>query len=117
MRYLATLVLLTLAGCHIDTVPQRAVTPSAMTETRVRIGLYYEQHGKLPANLDVLPVRKNYANRTVDVWGRPFQYVVDSDGTFSLASLGRDSVIGGVGDDADLIQKYRVADGDIDEIP
>jgi hypothetical protein len=55
MRYVAIFVFLTLAGCHIDTVPQSAITPSAMTETYVRIGLYYQQHNKLPASLDVLP--------------------------------------------------------------
>jgi hypothetical protein len=116
-RYLATFVLFTLAGCHIDTIPQSAITPSAMTETYVRIGLYYQQHHKLPANLDVLPVRENYANSTVDVWGRPLRYLVDSESTFSLASLGKDGISGGVGEDSDLIQKYRVVDGEIEEVP
>ncbi len=117
MRYLTTFVLLTLAGCHFDTVPQSAVTPSAMTETYVRIGIYYQQHHKLPANLDVLPLRQNYENRTVDVWGRPLRYVVDSESTFSLASLGKDGISGGVGEDSDLVRKYRVVDGEIDEMP
>jgi hypothetical protein len=90
-RYLAIFVFLALAGCHIDTVPQSAVIPSAMTETYVRIGLYYQQHKKLPSNLDVLPVRKNYENRTADVWGRPLRYIVDSESTFSLSSLGKDA--------------------------
>jgi hypothetical protein len=117
MRYAAIFVFLTLAGCHIDTVPQSAITPSAMTETYVRIGLYYQQHNKLPASLDMLPVRENYQNRTADVWGRPLRYTVDSESTFSLSSLGRDGMSGGAGEDADLVQKYRVVNGEIEEVP
>jgi hypothetical protein len=117
MRYLAIFVFLTLAGCHFDTVPQSAVTPSAMTETYVRIGLYYQQHNKLPTNLDVLPVRENYTNRTVDAWGRRLRNIVDSERTFSLSSLGKDGISGGVGDDSDLVWKYRVVNGEIEEVP
>ncbi len=117
MRYVPIFVFITLAGCHIDATPQSAITPSAMTETYVRVGLYYQQNKKLPANLDVLPVRENYANSTVDAWGRQLRYTVDSETRFSLSSLGKDGVSGGAGDDSHLVQEYRVVNGEIDEVP
>jgi hypothetical protein len=120
-----SILILTIAGlsvvavslAFVDVVPKRAITPSAMTETSVRIEMYYQRNKRLPADLDVLPVRENYANRTTDAWNRPLRYAVDSDDTFTLTSLGEDGAPGGTGDDADVIRKYRVEHGEVQSVP
>lgn len=98
-------------------IVKRAMTPAAMTETSVRIQLYFQRNKKLPANLSVLPVRKDYANRTTDAWDRPLIYVINGDDEFTLGSLGRDGIPGGTGRDADLTRKYRVVKQEVREVP
>ena len=100
-----------------DVVPKRAITPSAMTETSVRIEMYYTRNKRLPPDLNVLPVRKGYANRTTDAWGRPLIYVVNGDDSFTLSSLGADGAPGGSADNADLHRKYRVERGAVRQVP
>ena len=71
MRSLTPLVLLALVGCNGFGIPRCAITPTAMTETYVRIKIYYEKHHELPKNLDMLPVREGYVNSIIDSWDRP----------------------------------------------
>ena len=113
---LALLALATmLAGCHVDVISDRNMTATAITETSVRIGLYVQANGKLPADLTVIPTRQGYINRTTDGWKRAFSYHVYGD-TFTLSSLGRDGVVGGTGDDADWLRKYRVVNSQVEDV-
>lgn len=87
--------------------PPSQVTSNSIVETFVRIELYAKQHGSLPHSLDALPRREGYANETRDGWDRRLLYDINSDGTITLASLGKDGRPGGDGDNADLIATCR----------
>ena len=116
MRQPALLALVMLAGCcSLDVISDEEMTLTAMVETEVRMGMYLKQHGKLPETFKELPVREGYVNRTDDGWGRPLIKNVDGDG-FSLTSLGRDGVEGGTGEDADIVRKYRIIKGEIEDV-
>jgi hypothetical protein len=96
-------------------IPRKNQTTSAMTETMVRMRIYLQHSQTLPDSLDVLPVRKGYLNCTTDGWGRPLIYVTEDKG-FTLTSLGKDGVPGGSGEDADVVRKYSLVNGDLEEI-
>jgi hypothetical protein len=104
-------------GCAslIEVIPPDAMTRNAVTETRVRIGMYLERNTVLPPSLEVLPMRDKYMNRTTDAWDRPLIYQIDDDG-FSLTSLGKDGAPGGSGLDADVTEKYRIVDGELEAV-
>lgn len=91
----------------VDVIPPHSMTLSAITETVVRINLYSQRHNRLPDSLKLLPEREGYANRTTDGWGRKLRYSVDSNGIITLKSLGKDGQVGGTGDDADMVARYR----------
>lgn len=115
---LAVVILaVTIVLLFVDVIPDSAMTMTAMTETSFRIGMFVDRNKQLPQNLDVLPKRDGYANRTTDAWKRPLIYAVDSKDTFMLTSLGRDGVVGGKGDDADISFKYKVTNGQVREMP
>ena len=110
-----------LCGCderpayHVE-VTDRDMTSTAIVETSYRIGMYFKANDRLPADLSVLPARQGYINRTNDGWNRPLIYQSEKD-SFSLISLGKDGVAGGTGDNADMIHKYRVSNGQLGEVP
>ena len=114
---LGVLAIAVLAVTFADVIPDRALTKSAMVETSVRIGMFVNHKKELPASLTALPRREGYANRVVDAWKRPLLYVVSSQDAFTLTSLGKDGVVGGTGEDADIVQKYRMIDGHVRHEP
>jgi len=89
------------------------MTWTAMGETFARIDIYAQSNKSVPTSLEMLPKREHYMNRTIDGWGRPLQYTATQDGIISLTSLGRDGIVGGQGEDADITEAYytRRADG------
>lgn len=91
-------------------VPRSAITPTAISETHYRIYLYAAENNRLPNDLSELAERVGYTNRTDDLWGRELIYRVHDDGVITLGSYGRDGKIGGSGDDADIIRRYRSLD-------
>jgi hypothetical protein len=94
----------------VHTIPPRAMTLTAIGETESRIDIYVGGgNNKPPQNLDVLPKRDGYVNRTTDGWNHPLIYAVFGDDTFTLISRGRDGVPGGTGDDEDVVRRFRVA--------
>jgi len=97
-------------------IPKRAITPSAMGETSVRIGMYYQRNKRMPPDLSELPARDGYANRTTDAWGRPLIYTTGPDDTFTLSSLGGDGAPGGTGDNADVACNYRIERNEVQEV-
>ena len=98
-------------------IPTGAITPTAMVETSVRIGLYFKNNRCLPPSLADLPVRDGYANRTTDAWNRSLHYTIDANDKFTLSSWGRDGQSGGSGEDADISQAYQVVDGQTQRVP
>lgn len=117
MRHGMLVAALACSGCSslVDVIPPDAQTRTAIGETRVRIGMYLKRDGTLPPTLDVLPLRDRYANQTTDAWNRPLLYQIEEDG-LSLTSLGKDGQPGGSGLDADVTEKYRIADGELEDI-
>jgi hypothetical protein len=102
-------------SCCSHVITDQEMTAGAIGETSYRIGMYVNSNGKPPPDLSVLPARPGYVNRTTDGWNRPLVYRVDAD-AFSLTSLGRDGVVGGSGEDADVVRKYRVLDGRVTQV-
>ena len=103
-----------LGGCKSAAIVIRPSesTETAITETYARLNLFLSANQALPPDLATLPKRTGFANQIVDGWGRELRYSFNDGGTVSLASLGRDGVAGGVGDDADIVRRFRTHDDD-----
>jgi uncharacterized protein YceK len=116
MRFNVCVCVALVAGCATvtTTISPSEMTDTSITETRVRIAMYVEQNGNVPASLEVLPIRDGYANRTTDGWNRALVFRTGGD-EFSLGSLGRDGVVGGTGEDVDVLQKFRVVGKEVVE--
>jgi Type II secretion system (T2SS), protein G len=110
MRPLSIATLALLSACHVDVIPDRDLTYTAISETFFRIHLYAKANGSLPSSLLGLPVRAGYANRTMDAWERPLQYEISDTGVLTVRSLGKDGSTGGNGEDEDIIVRYRGRD-------
>ncbi|WP_233501922.1 type II secretion system protein GspG [Acaryochloris thomasi] len=91
-------------------IPRSSVTPTAVGETHYRIYLFAKSNHRLPKSLSELPPRQGYVNSTVDLWGRELIYKTDDAGIITLGSYGQDGIIGGAGDDADILYRYRSRD-------
>ena len=112
MLVLVVVVIIGMPLVCVETIPPHSATISAMIETQVRIHMYMTANRDYPRDLSVLPVRNGYANRATDGWERPLIYKVDDEGVISLTSLGRDGKVGGEGDDADIVRRYRTRNDD-----
>jgi len=110
VTFAAVVIFLAMAFVDSISIPDSAITPSAIGETHYRIHLFAVVNNRLPTGLSELTDRQGYANRTEDLWGRELIYRVDDDGIITLGSYGRDGKIGGVNSDADIIRSYRSLD-------
>jgi hypothetical protein len=91
------------------TVPPAELTRERMAFDRIRILDYARVHGQLPTDLAALPrlaLKPEADHYFEDAWHRRLIYEVDSSGTVTLKSLGKDGVPGGSGDDADIVFKF-----------
>jgi hypothetical protein len=84
------------------------LTPKDQTRTtlhilRQRIFIYADQHGKAPPSLKVLPEIQGIENETTDGWQHEIRYQVDAASQIHLTSLGKDELLGGENDDADMV--------------
>ena len=78
---------------------------------------YHESHGSYPESLADPSFEFPYGNDSdvlKDLWNKPIQYTVESDG-FRLSSFGRDGVPGGIGLDSDW--SYDSPDAEPDQSP
>lgn len=101
----------------VHPIPNSAKTLSAITATSVRIEMYVGTSDKrLPPSLEALPKQQGHANRVTDGWDHPLIYAVTSANTFTLTSLGGDGLVGGTGDDADVVVNYRLVDDRVEEV-
>lgn len=78
---------------HFVIVRGFGLTPSQATTTKMwtikrRVLRYANEHGELPQNLDHLPVIPDHINDTIDWWGNPIEFEVESNGTVILTSNG-----------------------------
>jgi hypothetical protein len=105
----ASLVALVLFGC-VHRIPQRSLTTTRMHVVKRRVLQYAQSHNQLPANLSVLPEMSGYDNSVQDSWNRNFIYEVDSTGNVTLKSYGKDGVVGGDGENADMIGVFASRD-------
>ncbi len=64
----------------------------------------------MPSALAILPAREGHDNELHDAWRQDISYEVSASGVITLRSLGRDGVLGGVGDDADMIGRFQARD-------
>jgi len=110
ITFAAFVVFLAMVFVDSISIPDSAITPAAISETHCRIHLFAVLNNRLPTGLSELTDRQGYANRTQDLWGRELIYRVDDNGIITLGSYGRDSKIGGVNNDADIIRSYRSLD-------
>jgi hypothetical protein len=111
------IVAIVLLLANEDLISSREMTITAMTETPVRIGIFFDRNKQLPRKLDVLPEQDGYANRPTGAWKHSLIYTVGPEDSFTLTSPGRDEVAGGKGDDADITFKYKVINGNVQKLP
>ena len=99
-----------LAFMLVDTIPPRSLTATRMMVLQRRILQFAHSHGELPHSLTGLPEIQGKDNGIQDGWGRDIILEVSSSGIVTLHSLGRDGVVGGSGEDADMIGTFPSRD-------
>jgi hypothetical protein len=99
-----------LALTLVDTIPPRSLTATRMMVIKRRVMQYAHAHSELPHSMTGLPVMQGYDNSIRDGWGRDITLEVSSSGIVTLRSLGRDGVVGGSGEDADMIASFPAHD-------
>jgi hypothetical protein len=107
------LTVIALAGLSlllVDRMSQRSLTSVRMHVVKRRVLQYVQSHNQLPASLSVLPEMSGYDNSVQDSWNRNFIYEVDSTGNVTLKSYGKDGVVGGDGENADMIGVFASRD-------
>ncbi len=96
-RSLAAIVVL--FGCTLlllDVAPAGSSTHSSGIRLSYGILRYARSHDAVPVSLAALEAADPQCHQWVkDEWGRSFQYTVESDGTVTVTSLGRDAKPGG----------------------
>jgi hypothetical protein len=95
--------LVVLSGLFVDHIPPHAMTVTRMQLLKRRVLQYAQSHDRLPASLTALPPMEGYDDRIQDGWQRDIAFEVSGD-VIAFRSLGRDGVLGGSGDDADIVR-------------
>jgi hypothetical protein len=110
---LATLVVITAAMLLVDIVPHHSMTYGAMHMCKLRVLRYAQQHGSLPASLNDTKSIEGFDSSITDAWDVVFEYSVDTNDVVTFRSLGKDKILGGTGDNADMIGVFpaRRSDG------
>jgi hypothetical protein len=103
---LATVVLAVLALVLVDTIPPRSLTVTHMTILKRRVLQFAHSRGELPHSLTDLPELRGFHDRIRDGWGRDIEFDVSASGVVTFRSLGRDGIVGGSGEDADMLASF-----------
>jgi hypothetical protein len=108
-------------GCQRYFTTHCSLALADLYAIRSALESYAEDHGGVyPANLEALLAHGEddpgylYGRSTLvpDPWRRPYLYEVSADGReFRLRSLGRDGVVGGSGEDEDMLVTSKPASG------
>jgi hypothetical protein len=67
---------------------------------------FAHSRGELPHSLTDLPELRGFHDRIRDGWGRDIEFDVSSSGVVTFRSLGRDGIVGGSGEDADMLASF-----------
>ena len=109
-------IVVAVAACRVldesIRIPPRSLTNTTMWVLKRRILQFAHSHGELPHTLTALPEMQGYDTSTRDEWGRDIVFEVSTSGIVTLRSLGRDGVVGGSGNDADMIGSFPSRDAD-----
>jgi hypothetical protein len=108
----AALAVVTVNARPARSAAAQALTIGAMRGTSLRIQMYFLQNKRLPPDLSVLPSLHGfqaYSDSTNDAWNRPLSYEIVANDAYTLTSRGRDGKVGGVEEDRDLMQEYRIS--------
>jgi len=99
----AGLAVLSMSGLFVDRIPPRAATMTRMNVLKGLVLQYAQSHGHLPAALEAA------SDRIQDAWKRDIHFEVSGD-VIAFRSLGRDGVLGGTGEDADIVRSFPLHD-------
>lgn len=107
---LSVIVLLALSRCLVDVIPRKDLTITRMWVLKRRVLQFAHAHNELPPSISALPPVEGYDNSTKDGWKREIIFEVSTEGVVTFRSLGRDGVVGGIGDDADIVRSFIARD-------
>ena len=99
-----------LAFALVDVIPPRALTATRMQILKTRVLEFARKHGELPSSLSVLPANQARDNSILDGWHREILFEVSTSGILTFRSLGRDGLVGGSGEDADITRSFMARD-------
>ena len=103
---LSVVALAILSRCLVDVIPPKDYTISNMLHLKRRVMLYAQAHNELPTSITALPPMEGYDNSNLDGWKREIIFEVSKEGVVTFRSLGRDGVVGGAGEDADIVRSF-----------
>lgn len=98
-------------------------TDGAISSYRMRLEEYYAVNHKLPNSLAELPNKseppadaslrekervKNHIFTTKDGWGKELGYSFDENKIITIWSLGKDGIVGGEGENSDIVDVFKV---------
>jgi general secretion pathway protein G len=96
--------------------PKRDGTKLDLRSLASALQLYRQKTGRLPSSREGLQplVEKGVLERVPrDLWGNDYDYLVDAKGMM-LRSRGADGVLGGTGDDEDIILRIPASQSGLD---
>jgi len=107
---IATAVIAVSAFSFLDRIPPRALTATRMHVLKRRVLQFARTQGELPKSLAALPVMEGYDSSFRDGWKKDIIFEVSTSGVVTFRSLGRDGIVGGSGEDADIIRSFPARD-------
>jgi hypothetical protein len=107
---IVAVVVAALAVSFVDRIPPRALTATRMQVLKRRVLQYAHTHGELPSSLAVLPKMEGYDSSIRDGWKRDIIFEVSASSGVSFRSSGRDGIVGGSGEDADIVRSFSARD-------
>jgi hypothetical protein len=107
---LSVVALAILSRCIVDVIPPKDYTISNMMHLKRRVMLYAQAHNELPKSIRALPPMEGYDNSILDGWKREIIFEVSKEGVVTFRSLGRVGVVGGVGEDSEIVRSFAARD-------
>lgn len=112
LAVIATLAVVGIAMLFVDTVPPHSMTHASMHMCKRRVLRYAREHGRLPSALSETEPIEGFHSSIKDGWGVVLSYAVGTNDVVTFTSLGKDRVLGGTGDNADMIGSFNAREPD-----